>query len=33
VVQVESARTQELRLGGLAGASLALKPLPYSLPD
>jgi len=33
VVQVESARTQELRLGGLGGASLALKPLPYSLPD
>jgi tRNA-modifying protein YgfZ len=33
VVQVESARNQELHLGSLAGASLALKPLPYSLPD
>ena len=33
VIQVESARTQELHLGGLGGASLTLKPLPYSLPD
>jgi tRNA-modifying protein YgfZ len=33
VVQVESARTQELHLGSLDGASLTLRPLPYSLPD
>jgi len=33
VIQVESARTQTLHLGSMAGTALTLKPLPYGLPD
>ncbi|MEW6119734.1 MAG: folate-binding protein YgfZ [Pseudomonadota bacterium] len=33
VTQVESARIQTLHLGGLGGAPLELKPLPYAVPE